>query len=50
MTVGVETRKGIIVIAPPIVRRFKGQPVENLINWMRRQPGFRLYKTKLDSR
>jgi hypothetical protein len=30
----------IITVTPPIVRKFQGQTLENLIAWMRRQPGF----------
>lgn len=40
MTVGVETNDGLrIITAPPIVRKFIGQPVKRLADWMRRQPG-----------
>lgn len=35
---------GIIVAAPPIARKFIGQPATNLGNWLRRQPGFRCQK------
>lgn len=42
MTVAVEVRDGRIVTAPPIVRRFIGQPSKNLGAWMRKQPGFRV--------
>jgi hypothetical protein len=41
MTVCVDVdANGIIVAAPPIVRKFIGQPSTNLGNWLRRQPGF----------
>lgn len=30
---------GVITVGPPIVHRFIGQPVGNLISWMRRQGG-----------
>jgi hypothetical protein len=40
MTVGVEVVNGKIKTCPPIVQKFIGQPVENLISWMKRQPGF----------
>ena len=44
MTVVVDAdARGVIVWAPPIVRRFVGQPLDNLIGWMRRQPGFRAH-------
>jgi hypothetical protein len=35
---------GIIVAAPPVARKFIGQPAKNLGNWLRRQPGFRCQK------
>lgn len=41
MTVAVRAVDGVIVDAPPIVRRFIGQPGVNLERWMRQQPGFR---------
>lgn len=41
MTVTVETdATGIIRTSPPIVRRFVGQPLTNLVAWLGRQPGF----------
>lgn len=40
MTVGVETRAGRIVTAPPIVRRFIGQHIDALRGWMGRQRGY----------
>lgn len=42
MTVGVTTESRVIVRASPIVRRFIGQPLENLVRWMRGQGGFRM--------
>lgn len=33
---------GIIKVTPPIVRKFLGQPVDNLIGWMKQQPGFEI--------
>lgn len=45
MTVCVDVDvNGIIVAAPPIARKFIGQPSANLGNWLRRQPGFRCQK------
>jgi hypothetical protein len=35
---------GIIVAAPPIARKFIGQPSANLGRWLRKQPGFRCQK------
>jgi hypothetical protein len=34
MTVGVTTKDGKIIEGPPIVRKFIGQPLTNLIGWM----------------
>lgn len=44
MTVVVEERDGIVVDAAPIVRKFIGQPLENLTRWMRQQGGYREHK------
>jgi hypothetical protein len=45
MTVCVDVdARGIIVAAPPIVRKFIGQPATNLGRWLRKQPGFRCQK------
>jgi hypothetical protein len=45
MTVCVDVdANGIIVAAPPIVRKFIGQPATNLDRWLRKQPGFRSQK------
>lgn len=41
MTVAVAESDGILLIAPPIVRRFIAQPSKNLGRWLRKQPGFR---------
>lgn len=41
MTVAVRAADGMIVEAPPIVRKFIGQPGINLERWMRQQSGFR---------
>jgi hypothetical protein len=41
MTVTVEVdANGRITKTPPIVARFKGQPIANLIRWMGKQPSF----------
>jgi hypothetical protein len=42
MTVVVRVDNGLVVEAPPIVRKFIGQPQENLLRWLSFQPGFRL--------
>jgi hypothetical protein len=38
-TVRVEATDGVITEAAPIVRKFLGQPIDNLLNWARRQGG-----------
>ena len=43
MTVAVELDKDDNIIeAAPIVRKFMGQPLENLALWMNKQDGFRI--------
>lgn len=44
MTVCVGVVDGIIRRAAPVVYIFRGQPLENLERWMRRQGGFRMEK------
>ncbi len=45
MTVCVDVdANGIIVAAPPIARKFIGQPSTNLGRWLRQQPDFRCQK------
>lgn len=43
MTLGVVTAhpSDRVLEAPPIARRFVGEPLENLVRWMGKQPGFR---------
>jgi len=42
MTMGVDTDdKGIIINSAPIVRKFKGQHIKNLVKWMKKQGGFK---------
>jgi hypothetical protein len=42
MTVGVDTdRKGIIIDSAPIVKVFRGQHINKLIKWMKKQGGFK---------
>lgn len=48
MTVGVKVENGIIVDAAPIVRKFVGQPVDNLKRWMNKQSGFKMEKIQND--
>ena len=47
MTFGVSTKsrakKEIIVDAAPIVRKFVGQPLTNLIKWMKKQGGLKIH-------
>lgn len=42
MTVLVDVQDGLITKAAPVVRKFIGQPVGNLVRWMRRQGGLRV--------
>ena len=45
MTVWVKTGKhGIIIDGAPIIKKFSGQPLENLERWMKRQGGFKKEK------
>ena len=46
MTVLVDVKDNTIVIAPPIVRKFLGQPIKSLINWMEKQGGLKVKKVK----
>lgn len=32
----------VVVSAPPIARKFVGQPIKNAIHWMKKQEGFRM--------
>ncbi len=42
MTVLVKTDENETIIdSPPIVKRFRGQAIRNLVRWMRTQGGFR---------
>ena len=42
MTVSVDVdAANTIVDCAPIVRVFKGQPLQNLVNWMKKQGGFK---------
>lgn len=40
--VTVSRKSGLIQEAPPIVRKFVGQPLVNLSRWMQRQGGFQI--------
>ena len=42
MTVLVDVQDGLITEAAPVTRKFIGQPLQNLIRWMRKQGGFRM--------
>ena len=44
MTVGVYVINNKITITPPIVIKFKGQDISNLVNWLSKQPGFKYEK------
>ena len=41
MTIYVRVEYGIIATAPPIARKFIGQPLGNLKRWMEKQGGYR---------
>ena len=32
----------VVTDAPPIAKKFIGQPMGNLVNWMQRQGGFKM--------
>jgi len=49
MTVLVDVQDGRITKTPPIVRKFRGQPPENLIRWMHRQGGLRTHTSVSDT-
>lgn len=42
MTITVRTEDGIIVEGPPIVKKFMGQPLRNLMRWLGNQAGLRV--------
>ena len=45
MTISVDVDdKNIIKQGAPIIKVFKGQPLTNLINWMKKQGGFKIKK------
>ena len=44
MVVGVRVVDGVVVEAAPIVRKFVGQPLANLVRWLSRQKGFNQMK------
>lgn len=46
MTIAILCENGRIVYSPPIVRRFIGQELVNLVGWMEKQGGF--YYTPID--
>lgn len=49
MTVIVEINHiGVIINTPPVVHRFIGQPLDNLVFWMQKQPGFLMKEIDLD--
>lgn len=39
-TVAVRISHGRVTQGPPLVKRFLGQPEQNLVRWFSRQPGF----------
>jgi len=40
MTCAVYVEDEVVTRTPPILRRFVGQPLNNLVRWMSMQPGF----------
>ena len=51
MTVKAECEGDDVIVVKkcsPIIRKFTGQPVHNLMKWMRRQSGFRLRELGCD--
>lgn len=47
MTIAVDVLDGIIIEAAPIVHKFVGQPLDNLINWMKTQGEFMIEKLNM---
>lgn len=45
-TVCVYTRDGVIVAAAPVVRKFVGQPLGNLVSWFERFGGLKIHRMK----
>jgi hypothetical protein len=41
MTVLAVSQGGYLVDGPPIIRKFIGQPMDNLMKWMKKQDGFK---------
>lgn len=46
MTIAIRTVDDRVVSAPPIARKFVGQPSKALVRWMRKQGGFRVVELK----
>jgi hypothetical protein len=46
MTIGVRVENDVIVETPPVIKRFRGQHLANLIGWMQNMDpaGFRMEK------
>jgi hypothetical protein len=44
MAFSVKVEDEIIIQTPPIVTRFIGQPLKNLVRWMKKQSNFEMYK------
>lgn len=42
MTAMVGVKNGFITTTPPILNKFKGQPFDNLVRWLSKQPGFKM--------
>ena len=50
MTISIDVNsENVITATPPIAQVFKGQPLDNLIKWMKKQGGFKIKKmTNID--
>lgn len=44
MTVFVMTKDDTIIDGPPIIRKFIGQPLDNLRGWIQRQGGYKEFQ------
>lgn len=46
MTVLAVVQEGLVIETAPITHKFVGQPIGNLVGWMRKQPGFSMAQWK----
>lgn len=49
MTFGARVENQVVVEVAPIARVFIGQPMNNLVRWMQKQSGFRMYSYQTES-